>query len=189
MGGPIVVARLVVSRLALAIALALLACGRPASGTLGMVVVVDDAGDSVAVRAPATRVVSLIPATTELLFAIGAGASVVGRTQWCDYPAEALRVPDLGPGINPNLEAVLAVNPPLVGVNNRDLRTFVTDLDHTVRLSKHMPRDTFLVAESGIRTRGDVLRLQSAGVRGMLVGETLMRAPDIGAKIDELLGA
>jgi ABC-type Fe3+-hydroxamate transport system substrate-binding protein len=118
MGGPIVVARLVVSRLALAIALALLACGRPASGTLGMVVVVDDAGDSVAVRAPATRVVSLIPASTELLFAIGAGTSVVGRTQWCDYPAEALRVPDLGPGINPNLEAVLAVEPDLVVLYN-----------------------------------------------------------------------
>jgi ABC-type Fe3+-hydroxamate transport system substrate-binding protein len=63
-------------------------------------------------------VVSLIPASTELLFAIGAGTSVVGRTQWCDYPAEALRVPDLGPGINPNLEAVLAVEPDLVVLYN-----------------------------------------------------------------------
>jgi ABC-type Fe3+-hydroxamate transport system substrate-binding protein len=78
----------------------------------------DDAGDSVSVRTPATRVVSLIPATTELLFAIGAGAAVVGRTQWCDYPPEALRVTDLGPGINPNLEAVLSVRPDLVVLYN-----------------------------------------------------------------------
>jgi iron complex transport system substrate-binding protein len=79
---------------------------------------VDDAGDSVAVRVPATRVASLIPATTELLFAMGAGPSVVGRTQWCDYPPETRRVTDLGPGINPNLEAVLSVEPDLVILYN-----------------------------------------------------------------------
>ena len=114
MGGPIAFRRTVGPRLVLVIALALLACGRPSSGARGTVVVVDDAGDSVSVHAPAARVVSLIPATTELLFAIGAGAAVVGRTQWCDYPPEALRVTDLGPGINPNLEAVLAARPDLV---------------------------------------------------------------------------
>ena len=113
MGGPIVV-----RRLALTIVLAVLACGRPASGARGTLVVVDDAGDSVSVRAPATRVVSLIPATTELLFAIGAGASVVGRTDWCDHPPEARRVTNLGPGINPNLEAVLSVSPDLVVLYN-----------------------------------------------------------------------
>lgn len=113
MGGSIVVRRLV-----LTIVLALLACGRPASGARGTLVVVDDAGDSVAVRAPATRVVSLIPAATELLFAIGAGASVVGRTEWCDYPPEARPVTNLGPGINPNLEAVLSVSPDLVVLYN-----------------------------------------------------------------------
>jgi iron complex transport system substrate-binding protein len=118
MGGPIVFRRFVVRRFVLAIALALLACGRSASGTPGTVVVMDDAGDSVSVRVPATRVASLIPATTELLFAIGAGAVVVGRTQWCDYPTEALRVTDLGPGINPNLEAVLSVRPDLVVLYN-----------------------------------------------------------------------
>jgi iron complex transport system substrate-binding protein len=117
MGGPIAFRRTVGPRLVLVIALALLACGRPGSGARGTVVV-DDAGDSVSVRAPAARVVSLIPATTELLFAIGAGAAVVGRTQWCDYPPEALRVPDLGPGINPNLEAVLAARPDLVVLYN-----------------------------------------------------------------------
>jgi iron complex transport system substrate-binding protein len=118
MGGPIVVGRVVVHRLALAIGLALLACARPTSGSRSTLVVVDDAGDSVSVRAPATRVVSLIPATTELLFAIGAGGAVVGRTHWCDYPREALRVTDLGPGINPNLEAILSVKPDLVVLYN-----------------------------------------------------------------------
>ena len=118
MGGPIAFRLTVDPRLALVLALALLACERPGSGARGTVVVVDDAGDSVSVRAPAARVVSLIPATTELLFAIGAGASVVGRTQWCDYPPEALRVTDLGPGINPNLEAVLAARPDLVVLYN-----------------------------------------------------------------------
>jgi iron complex transport system substrate-binding protein len=80
--------------------------------------VVDDAGDTVAVRAPARRVASLIPATTELMFAIGAGDAVVGRTMWCDYPPAAARVTNLGDGINPTLEAVLAVRPDLVLLYN-----------------------------------------------------------------------
>jgi ABC-type Fe3+-hydroxamate transport system substrate-binding protein len=75
---------------------------------------VDDAGDTVALAAPARRVVSLIPASTELLFAIGAGAAVEGRTRWCDYPAAAADVPDLGDGMQPSLEAILARKPDLV---------------------------------------------------------------------------
>ncbi len=93
------------------------ACGK-ASPAPTAAVVVDDAGDSVAVRAPAHRVVSLIPATTELLFAIGAGGDVVGRSTWCDYPAAAARVPNLGDGINPNVEAILAARPDLVVLYN-----------------------------------------------------------------------
>ena len=80
----------------------------------GGFVVVDDAGDTTRLAAPAGRVVSLIPATTELLFAIGAGEAVVGRTTWCDYPAETRTVPDLGDGIAPNIEAVLGQRPDLV---------------------------------------------------------------------------
>ncbi len=75
---------------------------------------VDDAGDSVHLAAAAARVVSLSPATTELLFALGAGDRLVGRTRWCDYPAEAGAVPDVGDGIPPNVEAVLAQRPDLV---------------------------------------------------------------------------
>ena len=114
MGGLIPVRRLLVFVVALMAA----ACGRPVSSLRGTTVVVDDAGDSVSVRVPARRVVSLIPASTELLFAIGAGSAVVGRTQWCDYPREAREVADLGPGVNPNLEAVLSVRPDLVILYN-----------------------------------------------------------------------
>jgi indole-3-glycerol phosphate synthase len=88
-----------------------------------------------------------------------------------------------------NLPRVLGAGARLVGVNNRDLRTFATRLEHTLELAERMPADCCLVSESGIRTRVDVLRLQAAGVRAVLVGETLMRAPDIGARLDELRGA
>ncbi|HEU4698007.1 MAG TPA: helical backbone metal receptor [Gemmatimonadales bacterium] len=76
--------------------------------------VVDDMGDTVALAQPATRLVSLIPASTELLFALGAGPRVVGRSHWCDYPAAATAVADVGDGINPSLEAILARRPDLV---------------------------------------------------------------------------
>lgn len=87
---------------------------RPERAASAGLAIPDDAGDTVAVVAPARRVVSLIPATTEILFAIGAGGQLAGRTKWCDYPADAARVPDLGDGMNPNLEAVLAARPDLV---------------------------------------------------------------------------
>ena len=63
---------------------------------------------------PARRIVSLSPAVTELLFALGAGNQVVGRTTWCDYPPEARQVPTVGDGLNPDLEAVVAAHPDLV---------------------------------------------------------------------------
>jgi iron complex transport system substrate-binding protein len=79
---------------------------------------VDDAGDSLALAGPAHRVVSLIPAATELLFAIGADSSLVGRTRYCDYPPAARSVPDLGDGIKPSIEAILARHPDLVVLYN-----------------------------------------------------------------------
>ena len=87
-----------------------------------------------------------------------------------------------------NLQRVLDAGATLIGINNRDLRTFHTDLEHTVRLRRHIPDACVVVAESGIRTRADVERLQAAGVDAMLVGETLMARPNIGAAVDELLG-
>lgn len=86
------------------------------------------------------------------------------------------------------LEMALLTDCGLIGVNNRSLHTFVTDLSTTERLAKMMPADRLLVAESGINCRADVERLQSAGARAFLVGESLMRGDDIGAKLQELLG-
>jgi indole-3-glycerol phosphate synthase len=75
-----------------------------------------------------------------------------------------------------------------VGINTRDLRTFHADLEHTLRLCGRIPPDRLVVGESGIRSRGDVLRLEAAGVDAVLVGEALITRPDIGAAVDELLG-
>ena len=77
----------------------------------------------------------------------------------------------------------------VIGINNRDLRTFTTRLEHTLDLLPKIPADRVVVSESGIRTHADLERLRAAGARAVLVGESLMRAPDIGAALDELLGA
>ena len=87
-----------------------------------------------------------------------------------------------------NLPRVLAAGADLVGINNRDLRRFVTDLEQTFRLRDRIPPGVTLVSESGIRTRRDVERLEAAGVSAILVGETLMRADDIGLAVERLLG-
>lgn len=89
------------------------ACASPPAAPARLLAV-DDAGDTARLAQPALRVVSLSPATTELVFALGAGTQLVGRTRWCDYPEAALAVPDVGDGIPPNLEAVLARRPDLV---------------------------------------------------------------------------
>lgn len=87
-----------------------------------------------------------------------------------------------------NLSRVLDAGAKMVGVNNRNLRTFVTSLDHTLDLVRDIPADCCLVSESGIRTRADMVRLEAAGVKAVLIGETFMRAPDIGEKLRELRG-
>ncbi len=87
-----------------------------------------------------------------------------------------------------NLNAVLECGCRLVGINNRDLRTFEVDLDHTLRLLPSIPSDRLVVAESGIGNRQDVLRLEAAGVGAMLVGESLMRQADVGRAAALLLG-
>jgi indole-3-glycerol phosphate synthase len=87
-----------------------------------------------------------------------------------------------------NLDRVLAAGANCVGINNRDLRSFATDIEHTLRLRDRIPDEVVLVSESGIRTRQDVERLEAAGVSAILVGESLMRAPDIGQAVEQLLG-
>jgi indole-3-glycerol phosphate synthase len=87
-----------------------------------------------------------------------------------------------------NLARVVDAGARLIGVNNRDLRTFDVDLEHTLRMRARLPSgDQLLVSESGIRDAADVRRLEAAGVDAILVGETLMRSPDIGAAIDRLM--
>jgi iron complex transport system substrate-binding protein len=94
---------------------AALACGRGGHETPPAAIrVTDDAGRQVALAQPARRIVSLSPAVTELLFALGAGDRLVGRTTWCDYPPAALAVPSVGDGLSPNVEAVAARQPDLV---------------------------------------------------------------------------
>jgi len=87
-----------------------------------------------------------------------------------------------------NLQRALRLRPRLLGINNRNLHTFETDLNHSIRLVQRVPNSVVRVTESGIHCRADALRLQEAGFDAMLVGESLMREPDIGAKVDELLG-
>lgn len=77
----------------------------------------------------------------------------------------------------------------LIGVNNRDLRTFRTALEVTERLAPLAPEGALLVSESGIRSREDLARLASAGARAALIGEQLMSCPDVGAALGEFLAA
>ncbi len=87
-----------------------------------------------------------------------------------------------------NFPRVLDLGATLIGVNNRDLKTMTTDLETVLRLRDRVPDDSVLVAESGIRTRADVERLEAAGVTAMLVGESLLKEPDPGRAAARLLG-
>ena len=87
------------------------------------------------------------------------------------------------------LDRALALDTALIGINNRDLRTLRTDLDTTVRLAPRVPPGRIVVAESGIRTRADVVRLGEAGASCFLVGEALLRQPDAGAASRRPAGA
>ena len=87
-----------------------------------------------------------------------------------------------------NLPRVLDAGATLVGVNNRDLRTFEVRLEHTLDLAAKMPPGVCLVSESGIRDGGDIARLRAGGVHAVLVGETLMRARDVAATMREMRG-
>ena len=102
-----------VGKLVFCCAIALLAPGCERRPEPARTLVRDDFGHEV-VRGAARRIISLNPATTEMLFAIGAGSRVIGRTSWDSYPDSARLVPDMGPGLRPNLEVVVAAKPDLV---------------------------------------------------------------------------
>ena len=86
------------------------------------------------------------------------------------------------------LERALALPAPLVGVNNRNLRTFETSLDTTLDLLPRVPADRLLVTESGIHTPDDVRRMRDHGVHAFLVGEAFMKADEPGERLRELFG-
>ena len=86
------------------------------------------------------------------------------------------------------LEIALRINAPVVGINNRNLRTLAIDLKTTFELKKEIPGDRIVVSESGIKTREDVLRLDEAGIDAMLIGTSLMESQDIAGKMDILRG-
>ena len=86
------------------------------------------------------------------------------------------------------LERALRLQTPLLGINNRNLRTFETRLETTLNLLPDIPAGKLVVTESGIVSRGDVERMRAANVNAFLVGEAFMRAPDPGAALAELFG-
>jgi len=86
------------------------------------------------------------------------------------------------------IKTVLTSNAGIIGINNRDLKTFKVDIRTTERLRPLIPPDRLVVSESGIRNRDDIQKMKRWGVSAVLVGEALVAAPDIGAKMKELLG-
>ena len=86
------------------------------------------------------------------------------------------------------LEKALECSCRIIGINNRDLHTFRTDIATTLELLQHIPPGYLVVSESGLRDHATLTRLAAHGVAAFLIGESLMREPDIGAKLDELRG-
>lgn len=86
------------------------------------------------------------------------------------------------------VRTALAVGAGIIGVNNRDLRTFTVDINNSARLRKLVPPEVLFVSESGIKTAADIEALRSNGTNAVLIGETLMRSPDKKAAMDELRG-
>ena len=126
-----------------------------------------------------------------------AGADAVLLIAECLSPTELKELHDLivELGMTPlvelydqnNVDAVLACEPKLVGVNNRDLNTFEVDLMHSIRVKQQFPSSTTFVSESGIFTHEDVQLMQANDVDAILVGESLMRHEDVGAAVKRLL--
>jgi len=86
------------------------------------------------------------------------------------------------------LERVLDLKDVVIGINNRDLESFETDLETTTRLMREVPRGCVVVSESGLQTREDVRRVEAAGVTAVLIGERFMRSGDIGKAVKEVMG-
>lgn len=86
------------------------------------------------------------------------------------------------------LDRALSAGAKIIGVNNRDLRTFTVDVNNSLRLRKLAPPEVLFVSESGIKTHADIKKLYDTGTNAVLIGETLMRAADKKAMLDQLRG-
>jgi len=134
--------------------------------------------DRPSAQPPAHRIVSLAPSSTELLFALGAGDQVVGRTTWCRYPPAALRVPTVGDGLNPNIEAIADRHPDLVVLYRSQLNeAAATQLARLGIPSVTLAQDRLEDIAHAARELG---RLTGHAVTGDSIGaaiETLLTAP------------
>jgi len=153
------------------------ACSRePRTDSRERVLGIDDFGDTIRLARPASRIVSLNPTTTEILFTIGAGPRLVGRTQYDLWPDSARFVPDLGPGIRPNVEAVIAATPDLVLLYaSEDNRAAARRLRDAGIATAAFKVDSIAEFDRLTRLLG---RLVGDSARGALVADTVMRTLD-----------
>ena len=120
--------------------------------------------DRPSAQPPVHRIVSLAPSSTELLFALGAGSQVVGRTTWCRYPPAALQVPDVGDGLNPNIEAIAARQPDLVVLYRSPMNeTAAAQLRRLGIASVTLPQDRLEDIASAARELGRRTGREAAG--------------------------
>jgi iron complex transport system substrate-binding protein len=135
------------------------------------------AAERTATPPPARRIVSLAPSSTELLFALGAGGQVVGRTTWCRYPPAALRVADVGDGLNPNIEAIAARRPDLVVLYRSPLNeTAATQLARLGIPAVTLAQDRLEDVAGAARVLGRLTGREAAGDSIGAAMEALLRA-------------
>jgi ABC-type Fe3+-hydroxamate transport system substrate-binding protein len=152
----------------------------------GAIAVTDGAGRQVALAGPARRIVSLSPAVTELLFALGAGDRLVGRTTWCDYPPAVRQVPTVGDGLNPDLEAVVAARPDLVVLYRSALNESAADqLGRLGVAALLLTQDRLEDLARAARLLGRVTGRESVGdsVAGAIVRVLAAPAPGLGIRL------
>ena len=157
--------------------LQLVACSRePRTDSRERVLGIDDFGDTIRMARPAARIVSLNPTTTEILFTLGAGPRLVGRTQYDLWPDSARFVPDLGPGIRPNVEAVIGARPDLVLLYaSEDNRAAARRMREAGISTAAFKVDSIAEFDRLTRLLG---RLVGDSARGALVADTVMHTLD-----------
>jgi indole-3-glycerol phosphate synthase len=126
-------------------------------------------------------------ASAVLLIAAALGAEEMRRLM--DTCRDARVEPLVEVHDDEEMKRVVDMGAPCIGINNRDLRTFKVSLDTTFRLRELAPKSTLVVSESGIKSCNDIARLKAAGVGAVLVGEQLLRQPDPGHAVRELMGS